>query len=61
MTLPPLKPLSPDMQESYRKQAELLLMWEPNADKLADILIKAHQIGYSIGRYAESLEREMSK
>jgi hypothetical protein len=49
------------MQESYRKQAELLLMWEPNVEKLADILIKAHQIGYAIGRYAESLKREMSK
>ena len=57
MSLPPLKPLSPDMQESYRKQAELLLMWEPNADKLADALMKAHQVGYDIGRYAEKIAK----
>jgi hypothetical protein len=61
MNLLPLKPLSPDMQESYRKQAELLLMWEPNADKLADALMKAHQVGYAIGRYAESLEKDATK
>ena len=61
MNLPPLKPLSTDMQARYREQAELLLLWEPNADKLADALMKAHQVGYDIGRYAESLEREVSK
>jgi hypothetical protein len=57
MSLPPLKPLSPDMQESYRKQAELLLMWEPNADKLAEALMRAHQVGYDIGRYAEKIAK----
>jgi len=61
MTLPPLKPLSPDMQARYREQAELLALWEPNAEKLADALMKAHQIGYSIGRYAESLEKDATK
>ena len=61
MSLPPLKPLSPAMQERYREQAELLLMWEPNADKLADALMRAHQVGYDIGRYAQSLEKDATK
>jgi len=57
MSLPPLKPLSPDMQERYREQAELLLLWEPNADKLAEALMRAHQVGYDIGRYAEKIAK----
>jgi hypothetical protein len=57
VTLPPLKPLSPEIKESYRRQAEMLLMWEPNIDKLADALMKAHQIGYEIGRYAEKIAK----
>ena len=61
MTLPPLKPLSPAMQARYREQAELLLTFVVSADKLADALMTAHQIGYSIGRYAQSLEEDATK